>query len=73
MFQNLRFLAFFEHFRQLREKYAIKSKIKYIMLIRSLWSSGVARGRCAPGGGKIEVIPKNKNRDGLKKGRPKNC
>ena len=35
-FSNLRFSPFYEHFRQLREKYAFKLKIKYIMLIRSL-------------------------------------
>ena len=35
-FSNLRFLPFYEHFRQLREKYAFKLKIKYIMLISSL-------------------------------------
>ena len=35
-FSNLRFSPFYEHFRQLREKYAMKSKIKYIMLISSL-------------------------------------
>ena len=33
---NLRFSSFYENFRQLREKYAMKSKIKYIMLISSL-------------------------------------
>ena len=31
-FSNLRFSPFCEHFRQLREKYAFKLKIKYIML-----------------------------------------
>ena len=35
-FSNLLFLPFYEHFRQLREKYAFKLKIKYIMLISSL-------------------------------------
>ena len=35
-FSNLRFSPFYEHFRQLREKYAFKLKIKYIMLISSL-------------------------------------
>ena len=35
-FLNLRFLTFYEHFRQLREKYAFKLKIKCIMLISSL-------------------------------------
>ena len=35
-FSNLRFLSFYEHFRQLREKYAFKLKIKYIMLMTSL-------------------------------------
>ena len=35
-FSNLRFSPFYEHFRQLREKYAIKWKIKHIMLISSL-------------------------------------
>ena len=35
-FLDLRFSPFYEHFRQLREKYAMKSKIKYIMLISSL-------------------------------------
>ena len=35
-FSNLRFSQFYEHFRQLREKYAFKLKIKYIMLISSL-------------------------------------
>ena len=35
-FSNLRFSQFYEHFRQLREKYAYKLKIKYIMLISSL-------------------------------------
>ena len=35
-FSNLRFSPFYEHFRQLREKCAMKSKIKYIMLISSL-------------------------------------
>ena len=35
-FSNLRFSTFYENFRQLREKYAMKSKIKYIMLISSL-------------------------------------
>ena len=29
-FSNLRFLRFYEHFRKLREKYALKLKIKYI-------------------------------------------
>ena len=32
-FSNLRFSPFYEYFRQLREKYAFKLKIKYIMLI----------------------------------------
>ena len=36
MFSNLRFSPFYEHFRQLREKYAFKLKMKYIMLISSL-------------------------------------
>ena len=35
-FSNLRFSPFYEHFRQLREKYAFKLKIKYIMSISSL-------------------------------------
>ena len=35
-FSNLRFSPFYEHFCQLREKYAFKLKIKYIMLISSL-------------------------------------
>ena len=35
-FSNLRFSPFYENFRQLREKYAFKLKIKYIMLISSL-------------------------------------
>ena len=35
-FSNLHFSSFYEHFRQLREKYAFKLKIKYIMLISSL-------------------------------------
>ena len=35
-FSNLRFSPFYEHFRQLCEKYAFKLKIKYIMLISSL-------------------------------------
>ena len=35
-FTNLRFSSFYEHFRQLREKYAFKLKIKYIMLISLL-------------------------------------
>ena len=35
-FSNLRFSPFNEYFRQLREKYAFKLKIKYIMLISSL-------------------------------------
>ena len=35
-FSNLRFSPFHEHFRQLREKYAFKLKIKFIMLISSL-------------------------------------
>ena len=35
-FSNLRFPPFYEHFRQLREKYAFKLKIKCIMLISSL-------------------------------------
>ena len=35
-FSNLRFSSFYEHFRQLREKYAFKLKIKFIMLISSL-------------------------------------
>ena len=35
-FSNLRCLPFYEHFRQLREKYAFKLKIKYIMLISSM-------------------------------------
>ena len=35
-FSNLRSSSFYEHFRQLREKYAFKLKIKYIMLISSL-------------------------------------
>ena len=35
-FSNLRFSPFYEHSRQLREKYAFKLKIKYIMLISSL-------------------------------------
>ena len=35
-FSNLRFSPFYEHFRQLREKYVFKLKIKYIMLISSL-------------------------------------
>ena len=35
-FSNLRFSQFYEHFRQLREKYAFKLKIKYIMLISPL-------------------------------------
>ena len=35
-FSNLCFSPFYEHFRQLREKYAFKLKIKYIMLISSL-------------------------------------
>ena len=35
-FSNLRFSPFYEHFRQLREKYALKLEIKYIMLISSL-------------------------------------
>ena len=35
-FSNLHFSPFYEHFRQLREKYAFKLKIKYIMLIGSL-------------------------------------
>ena len=35
-FSNLRFSPFYEHFRQLREKYVLKLKIKYIMLISSL-------------------------------------
>ena len=35
-FSNLRFSQFYEHFRQLREKYAFKLKIKYIMLISTL-------------------------------------
>ena len=34
-FSNLRFSSFYEHFRQLREKYAFKLKIRY-MLISSL-------------------------------------
>ena len=37
-FSNLRFSPFYEHFRQLREKYTFKLKIKYIMLISSLSS-----------------------------------
>ena len=37
-FSNLRLSPFHEHFRQLREKYAFKLKIKYIMLISSLSS-----------------------------------
>ena len=35
-FSNLRFSPFYEHFRQLRKKYAFKLKIKSIMLISSL-------------------------------------
>ena len=35
-FSNLCFSQFYEHFRQLREKYAFKLKKKYIMLIGSL-------------------------------------
>ena len=35
-FSNLRFSPFCEHFRQLREKYVFKLKIKYIMLISAL-------------------------------------
>ena len=35
-FSNLRFSPFYEHFRQLREKYGFKLKIKYIMSISSL-------------------------------------
>ena len=35
-FSNLRFSSFYEHFRKLREKYAFKLKIKYIILISSL-------------------------------------
>ena len=35
-FSNLCFSPFYEYFRQLREKYAFKLKIKYIMLISSL-------------------------------------
>ena len=35
-FSNLRFSPFYEHFRQLLEKYVFKLKIKYIMLINSL-------------------------------------
>ena len=35
-FSNLCFSSFYEHFRQLREKYAFKLKIKHIMLISSL-------------------------------------
>ena len=35
-FLNLRFSPFYEHFRQLRKKYAFKLEIKYIMLISSL-------------------------------------
>ena len=34
-FSNLRFSQFYKHFRQLREKYAFKLKIKYTMLISS--------------------------------------
>ena len=36
MFSNICFLPFYEHFRQLRKKFAFKLKIKYIMLISSL-------------------------------------
>ena len=39
-FSNLRFSPFYEHFRQLREKYTFKLKINYIMLIsplRRIW------------------------------------
>ena len=36
VFSNLRFSPFYEHFHQLREKYAFKLKIKYIMLVSSL-------------------------------------
>ena len=35
-FSNLRFSPFYEHFRQLREKYTFKLRIKYIMVISSL-------------------------------------
>ena len=35
-FSNLRFSSFYKHFRQLRETYAFKLKIKFIMLISSL-------------------------------------
>ena len=35
-FSNLRFSPFYEHFRQLLKKYALKLKTKYIMLISSL-------------------------------------
>ena len=35
-FSTFRFSPFYEHFRQLGEKYAFKLKIKYIMLISSL-------------------------------------
>ena len=38
---NLCFSPFYEHFRQLREKYAFELKIKYIMLIGSLSSYDV--------------------------------
>ena len=34
-FLNFRFSPFYKHFRQLREKYAFKLKIKYTMLISS--------------------------------------
>ena len=34
-FSNLRFSLFYEHLRQLRERYAFKLKIKYTMLISS--------------------------------------
>ena len=36
--KNLPFSPFYEHFRQLREKYAFKLLIKYIMIISSLSS-----------------------------------
>ena len=35
-FSNLRFSPYYEHFRQLREKYAFKLEIKYIVLISLL-------------------------------------
>ena len=35
-FSNPRFSPFYEHYRQLREKYAFKLKIKYTMLIATL-------------------------------------